>query len=187
MVLYVNACVREKSRTGNIAEYLLSKLDDEFITHVLSEIVFPFVDEAFLNKRDKMISKRDFDSCIFDYANDFAKADTIVIAAPYWDLSFPSSLKQYFEQINVIGITFDYTDNGKCFSLCKAKKLYYVTTCGGEGLSFDFGFGYIKALCDYFYGVPYVKMFKAEGLDIFNADIAMIIDKCKNEIDKEFE
>ena len=36
----------------------------------------------------------------------------IVIAAPYWDLSFPAVLKTYLEQINVLGVTFDYSDDG---------------------------------------------------------------------------
>ncbi len=30
---------------------------------------------------------------MFLYAKDFAESDIIVIAAPYWDLSFPSILK----------------------------------------------------------------------------------------------
>ena len=45
------------------------------------------------------------------YAKDFAEADVIVVAAPYWDLSFPSILKVFFEHINVLKLVFDYSDN----------------------------------------------------------------------------
>ena len=61
---------------------------------------------------------------MFELARQFAAADQIVIAAPYWDLSFPAALKQYFEQINVLGITFAYTPEGVPKGLCRARKLY---------------------------------------------------------------
>ena len=38
---------------------------------------------------------------MFDYANAVAQADMLVIAAPYWDMSFPSSLKIFFEAASV--------------------------------------------------------------------------------------
>lgn len=40
---------------------------------------------------------------------------------------------------------FNYSDKGKIVSLCRAKKLYYVTTKGGYGTD-DFGFKYAEAL-----------------------------------------
>ena len=42
---------------------------------------------------------------MFDYANAMAQADMIVIAAPYWDMSFPASLKIFLEAASVVGIT----------------------------------------------------------------------------------
>ena len=43
------------------------------------------------------------------YAKQFAGADTIVIAAPFWDLSFPAILKTYIENIYVTGIVSRYS------------------------------------------------------------------------------
>ena len=40
------------------------------------------------------------------------EADTVVIAAPFWDLSFPAILKKYIEAVTVAGITFRYSDQG---------------------------------------------------------------------------
>lgn len=42
---------------------------------------------------------------MFKYAKQFAEADEIVIAAPYWDLAFPATVRIYFEAITVTGIT----------------------------------------------------------------------------------
>ena len=63
-----------------------------------------YLKEAAVKHGFKMVYE--FNDHIFDYAKDFAKADTIVIAAPFWDLSFPASLKCYIEAINILGITF---------------------------------------------------------------------------------
>ena len=101
---------------------------------------------------------------MFRYAKQFAAADEIVIAAPFWDLSFPAKLKIYLEQIAVAGITFDYID-GRPKGLCKAKKLTYVTTSGGPIFE-DFGYAYIKALAQKFYGIPQTEAVRAMNLDV---------------------
>lgn len=170
MILFVNACVRKQSRTLRLARRFLSRLDGEVEELCLHEIDFPVADEAFLEKRDCLIAASDYDDPLFDLARQFAAADEIVIAAPYWDLSFPAALKQYFEQINVVGITFAYTPEGIPKGLCKARKLYYVTTAGGNYIPWEFGYGYVKALAQGYYGIPEVEQIQAVGLDIAGAD-----------------
>ena len=187
-VLFINACVREQSRTKRLADHLLSYLPGEKSEVRISEISFPNVDETFLRQRDALLSRQELLSPMFVLARDFAAADVIVIAAPFWDLSFPAALKQYFEQVNVNGITFQYTEEGIPQGLCHAKKLYYVTTAGGPIYSDEYGFGYVKALAQNFYGIPDVLLIKAEGLDIVGADVEEILQKTKQEIDTlEFE
>ena len=169
--MYVNACVREESRTKRLADHLISKLSGTVREVRLSEVNFPEVDADFLQWRNDCVAKGDYSSELFDPAKDFAAADTIVIAAPFWDLSFPSILKQYFEQITVLGITFVYSKEGKPQGLCHAKKLYYVTTAGGVIRSEEYSYGYVKALAQNFYGIRDTAMFKAEGLDLVGADV----------------
>ena len=106
-----------------------------------------------------------------------------MIAAPYWDLSFPAALKQYFEQINVVGITFKYTEDGIPVGLCKARRLYYVTTAGGSYVPEEFGFGYIKALSQGFYGIQEVRKIEAAGLDLVGADVSAIMRAAESTID----
>lgn len=179
-VLYINACVRKDSRTGKLADKLLQKLDRPFKEISIGDIVFPVVDEDFLKKRDRLISERNFQDPMFDLAHDFSEAEIIVIAAPYWDLSFPAALKQYIEQINVLEITFRYTEDGVPAGLCKADRLYYVTTAGGQYVPEEFGFGYIKALAQNFYGIQDVRKIEAKGLDIYGADVENIMKEAEN-------
>ena len=174
-ILYVNACVRKESRTKRLADKLLAKLGEPYEELCLEKIAFPIVNEEYLNKRDQLISAGDFQSPAFDLARQFSEAKTIVIAAPYWDLSFPSMLKQYLEQINVVGITFKYSEEGVPVALCKANRLFYVTTAGGLYVPEDYGFGYVKALAQNFYGIQDVRKIEAVGFDIYGANVNSIM------------
>ena len=191
MILFINACVRKESRTKILADRLLAELKEDTKCNPendikntaenvieelrLEEMSFPAADEAFLQKRDTLLAAGKFEDPLFAPARQFASADTIVIAAPYWDLSFPAALKQYIEQINVVGITFEYTPEGFPRGLCRAKKLYYVMTAGGTYVPEEFGYGYVKALAQNFYGIQDVELIKAVGLDIIGADVNKII------------
>ena len=174
-ILYVNACVRKESRTRRLAEKLLSKLDKPFEEIRLEKMVFPTSNDDYLNLRDQLVSRGGFQNPLFDLARQFSEAETIVIAAPYWDLSFPAMLKQYLEQITVVGVTFKYSEEGIPVSLCKAKRLFYVTTAGGFFVPEDYGFGYVKALAQNYYGIPEVRKIEAVGLDIDGADVNAIM------------
>ncbi len=185
MILFINACVRRGSRTRKLAEGLLSAADEPYEEVRLEDIDFPVVDEEFLSRRDRLIYEGALDDPSFALARQFAGADEIVIAAPFWDLSFPASLKQYFEQINVIGITFRYTPEGIPEGLCRARRLTYVTTAGGDFLPEEYGFGYVKALARNFYGIRDVRLLMAAGLDIAGADAEAIIRKAQDTFAKE--
>ena len=180
MILLINACVRgERSRTKRLADVLIRKLNEPCTELILDDIDFEHVDNKYLQTRDKLLSEGNFGHPMFDLARQFAEADTIVIAAPYWDLSFPAMLKQYFEQINALGITFKYTADGYPLGLCKAKKLFYVTTAGGMFCPEEYGFGYVRALAENFYGIKDCTLFKAVGLDIYGADVEGILNKAE--------
>ena len=184
-VLYINSCIRKQSRTKILADHLLQKMGGEIKEIVLSEEKISPIDDSFLQKRDKFISEYNFDDEMFSFAKDFAEADVIVVAAPYWDLSFPSILKVFFEHINVLKLVFDYSDKGEIVSLCKAKKLYYVTTKGGYGPD-DFGFNYVESLSKTFYDIKDVILIKADGLDIYGNDVEGILAAAKENIDNLF-
>ena len=178
MILFVNGCVREDSRTLELAQAVLEQLSGE-----VDELrLYPDGPEGLtaetLAQRNDLLDTKDYGHPMFQFARQFAAAPTIVIAAPYWDLAFPAKVRAYLEQITVSGITFRYGANGIPQGLCNAKKLIYVTTAGGPIFQ-DFGFGYVKALAQGFYGISDVSLVKAEGLDIWGADPIAILEQAK--------
>jgi len=183
MLLFINACVRKASRTKELADCLLSGTKEPVEEVRPDTVAFPTVDESFLKKRDRLIRDRAFDDPLFGLARQFASAHEIVIAAPYWDLSFPAALRQYFEQINVLGITFIYTPDGRPAGLCRASRLTYIMTAGGLYCPEEYGPGYVRALARDFYGIPRFRLIRAVGLDIDGADVGGIMAKAKADIE----
>ena len=181
MILFVNGCVREDSRTLELAQAVLEQLSDE----VMEIDLYPDGPEGLnaetLALRNELLDKEDYDHPMFRFARQFAAAPPIVIAAPYWDLAFPAKVRAYLEEITVSGITFRYGPDGVPQGLCSADKLIYVTTAGGPIFK-DFGFGYVKALAQGFYGIQDVSLVKAEGLDIWGADTDAILEQAKQSI-----
>jgi FMN-dependent NADH-azoreductase len=105
-VLYINACARSESRTDRIARALLERLGGLQEEVKLAEMDLQPLSEERLNRRTWLIEEADYTDAMFDLARQFQQADEIVIAAPYWDLSFPAILKLYLENIYVTGACF---------------------------------------------------------------------------------
>lgn len=169
MILYINCCVRKESRTKRLAQAVLNRLGDEITEIDLFKEKLSPLDLDTLERRTLLSEKEDFSDKMFDKAKQFASADTIVIAAPYWDMSFPAVLKTYIENIFVIGIVTEYDEKGIPRGLCKANRLIYVTTAGGPYIS-DFSYGYIRSLANNYFGISKTSLVMAEGLDIIGND-----------------
>ena len=179
-ILFINTCVRAESRTIILARKLLERLDGG-ITEIRPDLngSQPLCAES-LKRRDELLAAGELSAPELSAARAFADADIIVIAAPYWDLTFPALLKIYLENVTVCGVTFRYTEEGIPQGLCKAEKLYYVTTSGGP-IIHNYGFEYVQTMAKEFYGITDTRFISAEGLDIIGADAEGIL---KEAIDK---
>ncbi len=173
-ILFINTCVRDGSRTLRLAKRLLERLDGE-VTEVRPDLngLMP-LNEKSLMRRGELLEKGALSAPELRAAHDFAEADIIVIAAPYWDLTFPSLLKIYLKNVTVCGVTFVYTPEGIPKGICRTKRLYYVTTSGGP-IIHNFGFDYVRTLAREFYGIDDTRFVSAEGLDIVGADAESIL------------
>ena len=71
-------------------------------------------------------------------AREMARADLVVVGAPYWDLGFPAALKVYLEWACTLGITFGYTQAGEQRGAVpgRAADLYYHRRRAAGGSEF---------------------------------------------------
>lgn len=181
--LFINACPRDGSRTLEVARHLLDKLESTAEELLLFEENLLPLNGKTLTLRDKMIAQGNFEHPIFKYARQFANADTVVIAAPFWDLSFPSALKIWLEYVMALGVTFRYNEKGVPQGLCKAKRLFYVSTAGGPVLPSHLGFDYVNALAKNYFSIEETALFSAENLDVIGADTEAILKQAREQID----
>jgi len=94
-ILFINACVRENSRTLVLARNVLKDISGEIIEVNLNQETITPLNRELLEKRESLLRDGSKKDPMFCYAHQFAEADEIVIAAPFWDLSFPALLKTY--------------------------------------------------------------------------------------------
>ena len=181
-LLFINSCVRgERSRTLKLARRFLAGYQkahpDTVITQrdLCAERLQPQYPEI-LAERDALWNAGKLDQPMFEPARQFAAADKIVVAAPFWDLCFPAVLKIYLERVTVADITFGYDEQGAMVGKCRASKLLYITTRGGNyaGTELEMGTPIMKALCT-MYGIPELLTLAAEGLDDVRQDGAALL------------
>ena len=179
MVLYVKCCPKNESRTDRLAKALLGTLGDYYEElDVMREDIHPLSNNDVI-LREGMIAQANYSYPLFDYAKQFAFADTIVIAAPHWDLSFPAVLKIYIENIYVTGLVSRCGDDCRPHGMCNAKKLYYVTTSGGPYYP-RYSYEYIDTLAREHFGIDETELIYADMLDIDGYDPDQIMeDKIK--------
>ena len=165
--VYINVCIRKnESRTKRIAEPLMRELSKRY---VIKEIDLTESDlQPVTVQRYIQRSIGDYHPSIIQAAEAVASAERIIIACPFWDMSFPSVLKVFCENISISGITFKNNDNGTTKGNCKASKLLLITTRGmniEDESELDQGSSYLKALC-WLWGIPEFKVISSNGLDL---------------------
>ena len=98
-------------------------------------------------------------------------------------MSFPAAFRTYIEHVSVCDSTFHYTEDARCEGICKAKRITYITTCGGFVEGSNFGYEYVVGIAKMF-GIPEVRFVAAEGLDIVGIDVQEQMDKARAQMAK---
>lgn len=187
-LIFVNACPRgEASRSLRLARCLLSAVQGPEVsveTVDLSALALVPLTGADIAARDASIKSGDTQNPIFRLANQFKHADAVIVAAPYWDMSFPSSLRVYLEHLFTVGLTFHYDEQGAVVGDCRPERLVYVTTRGGTTqVAPDFACPYLEASCQML-GVRRFDCLAAEGLDIVGNDAEALMQAAEREAER---
>ena len=163
-IFYVDACLRTGSNTKKIADAIIAKLAEryEIETVRLSENAFPVVNNDILNDRANGIVPEEY----VEMAKKLAAADRLVIAAPFWDMSFPGALKVFLENMSLFNVIFGSNEK-ECYGLCKAEKVLYITTRGmnvSTGDALEQATPYIKAIGK-LWGLGELHVISAQNMD----------------------
>ena len=184
-VLFVNVCPRgEASRTLRLARAFLQELKKNMpavtvTEHCLCEMKLTPIDAQALALREPLCDEKNWEHPFLAPAVDFHRADAVLIAAPYWDLSFPSMLKVWVEHIYVRNLNFRY-ENDRCIGLAKGREAIYLATAGSPVGDNDWGAMYMQAVLKSL-GVDEFSSVRAEGIDLEGCDVAGVMAKAEEE------
>lgn len=151
-----------------VAQWLSTNPRGVVVTRDLSRDPIPHLTaerfQAFLTKpEDRSAEQRKVVEFSDSLIQELQAADTIVLAAPMYNFSIPSTLRAYFDHIARSGVTFRYTANGP-EGLIKGKKTYVIVTRGGlYEASNDTQSAYLRQFLS-FIGLNDVEFIYAEGL-----------------------
>ena len=168
-LLYIDACIRdEQSRTKRIATPVIEALKQKYEVQTLciNELDLSIVRKELVTKR----TSGEIDTQVMQWAESVRDADRIVIAAPFWDMSFPAALKNFFELCSIMDVTFK-TDDKTCYGNCKAEKLLYITTRGmniSTGDELEQATPYLKAL-SWLWGIGPLQVISVQNTDYLPA------------------
>lgn len=171
-LLFVDSCISQRgadSRTRRLAAAFLeafaaSHPDWELeMVEVGALELKPFTAEM-LSERDTLASVGAWDAPVFDLARQFRAADAVVVAAPYWDLSYPAALRIYMEDISANGLCYHYEADG-CHGDCRGQWLVYLTSGGDFEHEDSVGVVHWRQMAAMF-GIPRFDYVFAGGMDI---------------------
>ena len=152
-LLFVDCCISQRgsgSRTRRLADAYLkafreSHSDWEVETVDLTAMELLPLTAAILNRRDALALEGRFDDPLFALACQFRDADRGLVAAPFWDISFPAVLRTYIEHICANGVGYHYDEQGP-HGDCRADRLIYLTSGGDFERENSLGVAYWQQL-----------------------------------------
>lgn len=164
-LVYIDACIRDKdSRTKKVATPIINELKKKYdvTTFCINDLKLDIVQNELINKR----LSGDIPEYVMEWATTIQNADRVVIAAPFWDMSIPASLKVFIELCSILNVTFK-SDDKTCYGNCKSEKLLYITTRGMDistNDELDQGTSYLKAL-SFLWGLGEVFVISCQNMD----------------------
>ena len=155
----IDSTIRDESRTRELLNRILDNKDVEFSIYNINKFdLIPTNNERFITKGTN--------ETFIKIAKEIASSDGLVIAAPFWDMTYPALLKTFLEELSLYDIMF--IDDGKtCVGISKMKFMLFLTTRGMnieddsklDGASYS-----LKALCE-LWGIPQFACVSAYNLD----------------------
>lgn len=164
-LLYIDACIRDDmSRTRRVAAPIVEALRERYEVETLD------LNTLELDVVQKELARKRIDGNQGEKARAWAEkvrdADRLVIAAPFWDMSFPAALKVFLELCSIVDITFT-AGADRCYGNCKAEKLLYITTRGmnfATGDTLEQATPYLKAI-SWLWGIGELQVVAAYNMD----------------------
>lgn len=197
-VLYINSSVRSSGSLSRqlsaefIAKWKANHPGDTIVERDVAANPVPHLTEemmgAFFTAPDQRNAVQAQTVKISDtLVDEVEAADVIVIGAPMYNFSIPSTLKSYIDHIARAGRTFKYTETGPVGQLSGKKVIVFTASGGvyseGPAAGYDFLATYLRAVLG-FLGLTDISFVRAEGVALGEQAVADTLAKGRKSIDE---
>ncbi|MBB5369593.1 MULTISPECIES: FMN-dependent NADH-azoreductase [unclassified Janthinobacterium] len=193
-VLYINSSARNNSSLSRqLSGEFVAKLAAQGNTVVERDLAaqpVPHLTEevigAFFTPPDQRGAEAAFAVKLSDtLVDELLAADVLVLAAPMYNFSVPSTLKAWIDHVARVGRTFQYTATGPV-GLATGKKAYIFTSSGGiysEGpaAAYDYLSTYLRTALG-FIGITDISFIQTEGVSRGDEALANALAKTRASI-----
>ncbi len=189
-ILFINSCFNyDRSRTLYLTKKIFEKfnIDDRFDFEEvrLKDMHLLPLSEEKLKARFDYTNKHLFDMDMLTYSKKLLSADIVVIAAPFYDFSYPSILKLFIENVSMPNLMYNYTNDG-FEGHARGRKFIYITTRGANlPDSEDFGFLNLDRMFKLF-GFKETQLIGFGGTDFYKEPLKEI-DKLVEKLNDPFK
>ncbi|WP_298776069.1 FMN-dependent NADH-azoreductase [uncultured Shewanella sp.] len=187
VLVLTSSILGDKSKSNQMIDYAVEQLSFRNIAMTIRDLTtsgLPTLDgelaaglrgEEHLSLRQQSVIKL-ADSLV----QELKSHEQIIIAAPMYNFTVPTQLKQWIDLVARAGVTFRYTDKGPV-GLLKNKKAIVITTRGGvhKNRASDHLVPYLKTVLG-FIGIENVEFVYAEGLAMDDSIARESIEKAKS-------
>ncbi|WP_323777274.1 FMN-dependent NADH-azoreductase [Leisingera sp.] len=185
-VLHIDSSARtEGSVTRDLSAQIVSRLGAGQVIRRDLATPLPLLDGAWIGANftpadQRSDAQKQLLSLSDSLVEELKQADTIVIGAPVYNFSVPSTLKAWIDLVARVGMTFQYRETGPV-GLLEGKRAIIVMASGGTqaGSDIDFATTYLRHMLG-FIGITNVEIVAADAMSI-DADGALA--KAKGQIE----
>lgn len=173
-ILHVSASVNgENSNSRQIATKLIERItsadpsakvvERDTNAPLITALTGETVGAYYTPEENRSAAQKEIISVSDKMVAELQNADVVVIGAPMYNFSVPSTLKAWIDLIARVGVTFKYTENGPV-GLLGGKKAYIVVATGGVPVNSaaDFATPYLKQVLG-FVGISDIEVIDASG------------------------
>ncbi|KIC35051.1 FMN-dependent NADH-azoreductase [Leisingera sp. ANG-M7] len=171
-VLHLDSSARtEGSVTRDLSAQIVGRLGADTVVRRDLAAPLPLLDGAWIGANFTPADQRsEADKQLLALSDalveELKQADTIVIGAPIYNFSVPSTLKAWIDLVARVGVTFRYEETGP-IGLLKGKRAIIAVASGGTqaGSDIDFATTYLRHVLG-FIGITEVEIVAADAMSI---------------------
>lgn len=180
-ILHLMSSIQQnESYSIKLGKSIIGKIQEKYPSSTIEEVNLVDLELPHLNPEllRKLFTPSDYlneeETKSIEFSNNLLQqlntADIIVIGAPLYNFTIPSTLKTWIDHITRPGVTFGYGEDGGPIGLVTGKKIYIAMSSGGvysegPGKINDFVVPYLKAFLG-FLGMTDLTEFRVEGLKV---------------------